>query len=64
MAAITSVFDCHRLEFRYSPPKSHNVDRVIPESGMVENMGVEVEIAAPSITVETLFSLPVSGRHF
>jgi len=57
MAAITSGFDCRRLEFRYSPPKSHNVDRVIPESGMAENMGVEVGMAALSLTVEKLFPL-------
>ncbi len=31
----------------------------ISESGMAENMGVEVEIAAPSVTVEKLFQLPV-----
>ena len=38
---------------------SDNVDRVISESGMVENMGVEVGIATPSLTVEKLFPLPV-----
>ncbi len=43
-----------------SRPMSANVDRVISESGMVENMGVEVEIATPSLTVKKLFPLPVS----
>ena len=40
-------------------PTSDNVDRVIYELGMVENMGVEVGIATPSLTVEKLFQLPV-----
>ncbi len=38
---------------------SDNVDRVISESGMVENMKVDVDLATPSLTVEKLFSLPV-----
>jgi hypothetical protein len=42
-----------------SRPTSDNVDKVISVSGMVENMGVEVEIATPSLTVEKLFPLPV-----
>ena len=41
-------------------PTSDNVNRVIYELGMVENMGVEVGIATPSLTVEKLFPLPVS----
>jgi len=40
-------------------PTSDQVDRTISMSGLVENMGVEVEIVAPSLTVEKLFSLPV-----
>ena len=40
-------------------PTSDTVDRVISESSMVENMGVEVGIATPSLTVEKLFPLPV-----
>jgi len=42
-----------------SRPTSDKVDRVKFMSGMVENMGVEVGIAAPSITIEKLFPLPV-----
>ncbi len=38
---------------------SDNVDRVISESGMVENIGVEVGIATPSLPVEMLFPLSV-----
>ncbi len=36
-----------------------NVDSVIFKSGLVENVGVKVEIATPSLTVEKLFLLPV-----
>ncbi len=42
-----------------SRPTSDNVDTVIYELGMVENMGIEVGIATPSLTVEKLFPLPV-----
>jgi len=42
-----------------SRPTSDNVESVISESGMVENMRVEVGIGTPSLTVEKLFSLPV-----
>jgi hypothetical protein len=42
-----------------SRPTSDNVDKVISVSGMVENIGVEVEIATPSLTVAKLFPLPV-----
>ncbi len=47
MAAIASGFNDRHLEFRYSADVG-NVDRVTSESGMSENMGVEVEIAAIS----------------
>jgi hypothetical protein len=40
-------------------PTSDNVDRVISESGMIENMWVEVGIAAASLTVEKVFPLPI-----
>ncbi len=58
MAAALPVSMAAILNFR-SRPTSDNVDRVISESGMVENMGVEVGIATPSLTVEKLFPLPV-----
>ncbi len=35
------------------------VDSSISESGMAKHMGVEVEIAAPSVTGQKLFPLPV-----
>ena len=41
-----------------SRPTSDKVDRVTSMSGMVENMGVEVGIAALSLTVQKLFPLP------
>ena len=34
-------------------------DSVIFESGMVENMGVDVGIMAPSLAIQKLFPLPV-----
>jgi hypothetical protein len=37
---------------------SGSVDSSISESGMTENMGVEVGVAAPSITGQKLFQLP------
>ena len=40
-------------------PTSDKVDWVIYMSGMVKNMGVEVGIAPPSITVKKLFPLTV-----
>ncbi len=58
MAAAFPVSMTAILNFG-SRPTSDNVDRVISESGIVENMGVEFGIATPSLTVETLFSLPV-----
>ena len=38
---------------------SDNVDSIIFKSGMAENMGIEVGIAAPSLAVQKLFPLPV-----
>ena len=58
MAAALPVSMTTILNFG-SRPTSGNVDRVISESGMVENMGIEVGIATPSLTVEKLFPLPV-----
>ncbi len=37
---------------------SGSVDSSLSESGMAENMRVEVEIAAPSVTGKTVFPLP------
>ncbi len=39
---------------------SGRVGSVISKSGMVENVGVAVEIAFPSLSVQKLFLLPVS----
>ncbi len=47
MAAILN-FGCRQT--------SDKVDKVIFMSGMVENMGVEIGIAAPSITVKKIIS--------
>ncbi len=58
MAATTSGFDGRHLNFG-SQPTSDNVDRVISESGIGENMWVEVGIATLSLTVEKLFPPPV-----
>jgi hypothetical protein len=41
---------------------SGNVDSVISKSGLVENVGVEVEIASLSQAVQKL-PLPFFGRH-
>ena len=38
---------------------SGSADSSISESGMAENMGVEVGIATPSVTGQKLFPLPV-----
>ncbi len=38
---------------------SENVDSIIFKSGKAENMRVKVGIAAPSLTVQKLFPLPV-----
>ena len=43
---------------------SANVDTVMFRSGMVENVGLAVEIASPSVSVQKLFSLPVSTSGF
>ncbi len=51
------IFGSHqRLQCRTT---SGSVGSSISESGMAENMGVEVEIAAPSVTGQKLFLLPV-----
>ncbi len=43
---------------------SGNVGGDIVKSGMVDNVGVAVGIAAPSVAVQTLFPFPVfAGRH-
>ena len=39
---------------------SGNVDCDIAESGMVTNVGVAIGTASPSLSVQTLFLLPVS----
>ena len=55
----------HYFRFRWPPSWISVVGRrrtkstAISMSGMVKNMGVEIEIAAPSITFERLFPLPV-----
>jgi hypothetical protein len=43
---------------------SDNVGNVIFESGILENMGVAVEIASKSVSVHKLFPLPVSTSGF
>ena len=43
---------------------SGNVGSDISKSGMVENMGVAVEIASPSLSVQKLFLLPVYSPPF
>ncbi len=45
-------------------PTSGRVGSVIFESGMVENVGVAVGSAAPSVSVQKLFLLPVSTSGF
>ncbi len=39
---------------------SGRVGSAIPKLGMVRNVGVAVEIASPSVSVQKLFPLPVS----
>ena len=39
--------------------KDGDVGRAMSRSGMVENVGVAVEIASPSLSVQKLFLLPV-----
>ena len=61
MAATSSGFDDRHLEFHFgSRPMSGNVHSVISELGTADNMGLEVGIAVPSLTVHKLFPLPVS----
>ncbi len=43
---------------------SDNVGSVMFGSGMVENVGVAVGIASPSVSVQKLFPLPVSTSGF
>jgi len=43
---------------------SGNVGSDISESGVVANVGVAVGTASPSLSVQALFLLPVSCRHF
>ena len=43
---------------------SDNVDSVIFGLGMVENVGVAVGIASPSISVQKIFLLPVYSSPF
>ncbi len=43
---------------------SRRVGSVISKTGMVENVGLAVEIASPSVSVQKLFPLPVSTSGF
>ncbi len=43
---------------------SGRVGSVISKSGVVDNVGVAVEIASPSVSVQKLFPLPVSTSGF
>ncbi len=43
---------------------SGNVGSVIFWSGMVENVGIAVGIALPSVSIQKLFPLPVSTSGF
>ncbi len=43
---------------------SSRVDSVMSKSGIVENVGVAVEIASPSVPVQKLFPFPVSTSGF
>ncbi len=43
---------------------SGGVDSATSRSGVVENVWVAVGIASPALSVEKLFSLPVSGSGF
>jgi hypothetical protein len=56
-------FRGRHLSFRCRP-MSDNVGSVIFRLGVVENVGVAVGIASPSISVQTLFPLPVSTSGF
>ncbi len=56
-------FHNQHLSFRCRP-MSGRVGSAISKLGMVANVGVAVEIASPSVSVQKLFPLPVCGRHF
>ena len=43
---------------------SNNVGSVTFGSGMVETVGVAVDIASPSVSVQNLFPLPVYSSPF
>ena len=43
---------------------SDNVGSVIFGSGVLENMGVGIEIASISVSIQKLFPLPVSTSGF
>jgi len=43
---------------------SGRVGSVISKSSVVDNVGVAVEIASPSVSVQKLFPLPVSTSGF
>ncbi len=43
---------------------SGRVGSVISKLGVVDNVGVAVEIASPSVSVQKLFPLPVSTSGF
>ncbi len=58
MAVTTSGFDGRHLEFQKSAYVGQSRQRHI-HVGHGQNMGVEVGIAGPYITVEKLFPLPV-----
>ena len=45
-------------------PTSDRVGSVIFKSGVIENVGVAVEIASPSVSIQKLFPLPVSTSGF
>ncbi len=53
----------HILPFR-GRPMSGNVGSDISESGMVAIVGVAVEIASSSLSIQALFLLPVSWPTF
>jgi len=57
VAAILNSVDGRRHEM------SADIGSVISESGLVENVGVEVEIASLSQAVQTLCRIRFSGRH-
>ena len=45
-------------------PTSGHVVSGVSELGVVENVGVAIEIASPSVFVQKLFPLPVSSPPF